>query len=482
MTVKIDKEVLAATVIALDDLASDLPGLFARASGLGARVDMAGLNGADQWALDTTRDLQARIGVLEQMAQADPTFAGVHMTPQQALEVAGQSMRVEDAALALEVSGTPADAWEGDPANLSEWFEDLEAKALQKLTGMSDAEQAERLVAAYNDVQNLVTASAAVTATVSQIVLKGGAGLSRWLAQRGIVEPALNSLVASGRVDLANWLSGALNVVDSNYINGKIQFTRPGSFVPNTTQKVLLRAASTIEDFDAWVLRTSSAVKPYTLPGGTPEPTLVAAMLKSRPGVSATTWISSMLENEKVGQLVQRAATWGNNIFGRPWTNTVTGVTYGRGAGNLFTIANQSGLRTMASSAGALRILGVAGSAFATADGVVGLVNNFDENNKLWEEGGTQGKAHVIGEYAETAFNASMTAALIAPNPVTLGLVAVTGLVWAGAEVVEHWDDITGAVSDAADWVGDTADKAADWAGDRLDDVKDSDLNPMNWF
>ena len=75
-----------------------------------------------------------------------------------------------------------------------------------------------------------------------------------------------------------------------------------------------------------------------------------------------------------------------------------------------------------------------------------------------------------------------MTAALIAPNPVTLGLVAVTGVVWAGAEVVEHWDDITAAVDTAVDWAGDRAEEAGEWVGDRLDDVKESNLNPMNWF
>lgn len=481
MTVKVDKDVLAATVIALDDLSYALPDLMSRADRLGAGTELAGLRGADQWAVDTARDLQARIGVLEQMAQANPSFAGVRMSGDQALEIAGQSMRIEDAALALEVADTPADAWTEDPANLSEWFEQLQARALQKLTGMSDAEQAEKLVDAYNDVQNLVVASVGTTAAVSQVILKGGPALVRWMAQRGIVDPGLNALVASGRPGLANWLSGALNAADANYINGKTQFTRPGAFVPNLTQKLLLRTASTVEDFDAWVQRTSQAVKPYQVAGQT-KPTLLAKLLTSRPGVASTTWVSSILKTTSTGQLATRLAGWGNNVFGRPWTNTVTGVTYGRGAGNLLTMANPSGLRTMASSAGALRVLGVAGSGLATVDGVVGLVNNWDEHGEMWENGGTEGKAHVIGEYAETAFNASMTAALIAPNPVTLGLVAVTGLVWAGAEVVEHWDDITAAVDDAADWVGDRADDAADWAGDRLDDIKESDLNPMNWF
>ncbi|MET7936466.1 hypothetical protein [Streptomyces sp. NPDC005322] len=35
-----------------------------------------------------------------------------------------------------------------------------------------------------------------------------------------------------------------------------------------------------------------------------------------------------------------------------------------------------------------------------------------------------------------------MTAAMVAPNPVTIGLAVGTGLVYGGAKVVEHWKDI----------------------------------------
>ncbi|RHA43948.1 hypothetical protein [Cellulomonas rhizosphaerae] len=485
MTVRVDKEVLAATVVALDDLAGTLPTLFSRASSLDARIDMAGLNGAEEWASETSKDLRGRIGVLEQMAQAHPSFGGVRMTGPQALEIAGQSMHVEDAAIALRATGTQAGAWENDdPANLSEWFEQLQAEAVKRLAGMSDTEQAQALVDGYNDIQNLITASNATVVTTTQILLKGGPALARWLGEHR-VNAALTSLANSGKPGLANWLSGALNVADNNYLRAKTTFTYPGAFVPNVTQKMLLRAAPVIEGFDDWVARLSAKTKPFTVMvngEARPQPTLLAKLLQSQQGVKATTWVSDILRTTSSGQLAQKLAGWGNVAFGKPWTNPATGATFGRGAGNLWTMANQSGLRTMASTAGVLRVAGVAGSAFATVDSAVGLWNNREENAELWAEGGTQGKAHVVGEYAETAFNASMTAALIAPNPTTLGLVAVTGLVWAGAEVVEHWDDITKAADEAVDWVGDRADDAADWAGDRIDDIKESKINPANWF
>ncbi len=58
--------------------------------------------------------------------------------------------------------------------------------------------------------------------------------------------------------------------------------------------------------------------------------------------------------------------------------------------------------------------------------------------------------AGYVADVASTAFSASTTAFLIAPNPVTAGAAIVTGVVWAGAEVVDHWDEIV----DVADTVG----------------------------
>lgn len=498
MTVKVDKEVLAATVVALDDVAADVPDLFTRAAGLDAADELSGLRGADQWASDTSRDLQARIGVLEQMEQADPEFGGVSMTRAQALQIAGQSMTVEDALVTLRVNDTARNAWEStDPANLQEWFEQMQQEALRKLTGMGD-ETAEKLVNAYNDVQNLVTGGAGAVASMAQLIKVGGAALTSWLARKQIIEPVTLRVLARSP-NAANWLAGALNVVDDLYLRGKIQFRYPGAFVPNLMQRALLTVAPRVEAFDAWVARMSTATKPYTVAGEV-KPTLLARFLTSRPGQSATGWVSRILQTSSTGQLAERLARWGGNVFGRPWTNPVTGQVFIRGGGSLITMAQQSGLSSMVGHAGWLRVGGAGLSALATVDGAVGLWNNRKEHARLWEEGGLEGRAHVVGEYAETAFNASMTAALVAPNPVTLIAVGVTGTVWAGAEIVEHWDDITAAMDTAVDatvdWGKDRLDDiegaagaVKGWTGDRLEDLgsvvdsaKESKINPMNWF
>lgn len=481
--VTVDKDVLGAVVVALDALAEEVPTLFGRARGLDSGVELSGFSGADQWATDIAADLRARIGVLVQLESATPTFAGLALGAGQARAIAGQSMTVEDAAIAIRAGSPSPEGWQDtDPANFAEWMEQLEARALEKLAGLDDSETARFLVDAYHDVHDATLASGAVVAAMTQLVVKGGPALANWMLRSRVVAPGLEALAASSP-RLANLVVGGLSLADDYYLRGKMQMTYPYSFVPNATQKVLLTLATKVETFDEWVLRLSTATKPYaTVAGGAPEPTLLARLLTTQRGADATRWVSRVLEQADAGQLLNRAAQIGNNVFGRPWTDPVTGNVFGRGSGNLLTMAQRSGTGTMLRTAGGLRVLGVAGSALATVDSGVGLVRNWDENAALWEEGTTESRAHVVGEYAEFAFNASLTAAIIAPNPVTWGAVAVTGAVWAGAEVVEHWDDIEDAAGEAAQWVGDRAEDATEWVGDQLDAVKESDLNPMNWF
>ena len=100
----------------------------------------------------------------------------------------------------------------------------------------------------------------------------------------------------------------------------------------------------------------------------------------------------------------------------------------------------------------AFRWLGIAGGATST---VVGAYDLWQQGNPIdaFEREG----AGYVADVAGTAFSASTTAFLVAPNPVTGGLVIVTGAVWVGAEVVDHWDDITGWTSDRLGDLGDAA-------------------------
>lgn len=156
--------------------------------------------------------------------------------------------------------------------------------------------------------------------------------------------------------------------------------------------------------------------------------------------------------------------------------------------------------RWMQSPAGAtaFRTLGIAGGVVGTATGTWELIQHGDPRDAYREHG-----AGYVADVAGTAFSASTTAFLIAPNPVTAGAVVVTGVVWVGAEVWDHreeiadwtseqWDRTTGAVSDAwdtgtdalsdaGDFIGDTASTAWDAGTDAVGAVG-SALDPRSWF
>lgn len=99
---------------------------------------------------------------------------------------------------------------------------------------------------------------------------------------------------------------------------------------------------------------------------------------------------------------------------------------------------------------GMMRGLGVLGGAASTAAGAYNLYQQGNPIDAFEREG-----AGYVADVAETAFSASTTAFLIAPNPVTGALAVGTGLVWAGAEVVDHWDEISDGASKAWDTVTD---------------------------
>ncbi|MFD9885090.1 PE-PGRS family protein [Streptomyces alboflavus] len=127
------------------------------------------------------------------------------------------------------------------------------------------------------------------------------------------------------------------------------------------------------------------------------------------------------------------------------------------------------GLSTASKAGGFLRVAGVGASAISTG---VSAANVWAQGNPV--DAFKKKGAGYVADVAEVGFNASLTAAMVAPNPFTIGATVVTGVVYGGAKVVEHWDDIKEGAGKAKDWVGD---KAKDFGKS----VAKSKLNPMNW-
>ena len=140
---------------------------------------------------------------------------------------------------------------------------------------------------------------------------------------------------------------------------------------------------------------------------------------------------------------------------------------------NLLTVAKRSGLGNAAKAAGWMRGAGILGSGAATVWGIANLATM--DRGKAWKED----KAKYVSDIAGTAFNGSLTLAMTAPTPVTIGLAVGTGVAYAGTLVWDNWDDISKGAEKAKDWVGDKADKAGKALSDGASKLG-SALNPFD--
>ena len=489
-TVFVDKHVLAATADALTHLAADLPGLLSAADGLGVGGEVGQLRAAPTWASETAVDLRARVGLVERLEHGQTKFAAFSVSSDELRQMAGGSMPVDEQLYALEAAEKAKRLgdhdglldWDGSQ-NFSDWIEKVEARALAHLPLLDDkGELIQKGIHAFDEYQSLLQAGGMSSLAVANVGKTQGYSLlfkvtSRW------GDLGVDALRARGMLHEAYWLRKGIDAVDSFYLSGRRTLFAPGTTLPwlkARAVKYILRSQS----FDEALAAARSAQLPAELGGGS----TAWARFLNQPFVRDN--MDRLVALAKAPQ-VGRLASITSGIFGKPWTTTVVRagqtetLVVARNATNLLKVAGADGVLESLRVAGGLRALGVLGSAAATADSVMGLVNGWDQIDDNWNDG-AHGKAKVIGDFAEVGFNASLTAAMIAPNPVTWGAVAVTGVVYGGARLVEHWDDVTHAAGEAVDWAGDKMGDAADAVGDTVSDgfdaVKDSKLNPGNWF
>ncbi|MFF7732414.1 mucin-2 [Streptomyces sp. NPDC007984] len=169
---------------------------------------------------------------------------------------------------------------------------------------------------------------------------------------------------------------------------------------------------------------------------------------------------------------------------GKLWAWEANLLKTGKNAGTAARVAGASRMGAFASGAGTAlrtagwwRAAGVGGSAVAT---VVGAVDVIQEGNPV--DAFKRDKAGYVAKVSGVAFNASLTAAMVAPNPVTIGAAVVTGAVYGVASIVDNWETVRkfpGKVADAGRWAGK---KIGEGAGKLVDGAKKlgSALNPFD--
>ncbi|WP_263166704.1 PE-PGRS family protein [Streptomyces sp. SCSIO ZS0520] len=451
---------------------------FTRASRLGVSEKLSTLKPMRSWVRETAPDLRKR-AIFARLESGDPVagllWAG--FSEKDLAKFKKEGLRPDQMLLANSVAAS------NDPnastfkrkkdETLSEWMQRLEAHAVAKIPGLEPHEET------IATVIGLVGDWGAVSAA-SAVVTVQGATLTKILVGNSLQKGA----VRAWKIRVGSVLRGSKSGLIRNAGNGLVKWapkirslSAPGSWLPGQLGNLLARS-STYQNITRVPL--TAGVRGDLIGNGYN----AARRMGFMRNLGANKAIDFIVGSDKIaarygglthaGQVPGRAANAsllkvGGNIFSR-----ARGLNFSRAAsvGKAFAGAGKA--------AGLLRGAGVVGGVVSTG---VSAANVIDQTiraggpvNAFKKRG-----AGYVADVAEVGFNASLTAAMVAPNPVTIGLAVGTGLIYGGAKVVEHWDDIKAGAGKAVDW---TKDKAKDIGKGIADGAKSvaKKANPANWF
>lgn len=479
-----DLEDLATLIDGRDGLGGRLGEAFTRASQLGVSSELTVLRPLTTWVSDTAPDLRKRaaIGRLE---DGDPTagLLAAGFTPE---ELENYNGEIAPGTLVLANSVAQSDdpkADEFDRQNgesLTDYITRLEAHALSKLPGLEAHEQTlAKVISIGGDVLTLTTVAGVVTFQGSSLVktLGGNAFKQGWgkdLKEKGALRlrrSGIRKLVRAGR-KIDAWSPPIRSL------------SAPGSWLPGR--------------LGAWTATQSSTYQQVTrvpMTGGLLGDrwgNMYDAFRRNRfmdatwRGMSANRGIDLLVGSDYLaksyggrthsGQLVARAGQ--ANLLrvyrkARDAERFAQALNWSPATGG----TRQFGLKTALKTSGGLRTFGIAGQAALTAYSAANVAtqNPFKKFDSRKEGAG------YVADVAELSFNTTLTAAMVAPTPITIGAAVGTGLVYGGAKVVEHWDGIKGGASKAANW---TEGKAKDLGSGAVGKAKGfgKKLNPKKWL
>ncbi|MFJ9540568.1 PE-PGRS family protein [Streptomyces sp. NPDC101225] len=431
-----DLDQLSRLIDGRGGLVDKLDEAFARASALGVSHKLCRIRPIRTWATETAPDLRRRAAV----AREDQLFE------------------------------------RGDRETYSDWLARIEAHYLAKAPGLKGIreEDIEEFLNDVSDVTGVIKVGGTTVLTgtsMTNVMLKNswyngllrtavdstwwerGGGARTWVARglRRIPVGGLRSLSAPG-----SWLPGQLGNVfarSTHYQNAsRIPFTASrraallGQVWDGFRTLPLMRSATVTQGIDFLVGSDAMAIR-Y---GGATH----SGALVSRAGQA------SLLKVYRSASYLQKL----NNA--RPAV-----IAVGKTASPFL-----KGIGAAARTGGFIRYAGIGTSLLATG---VSVANVWAQGNP--REAFKKKGAGYVADVAEVGFNASLTAAMVAPNPVTIGLAVGTGLVYGGAKVVEHWDDIKAGAGKAAHWVDDKASTAGKILTEGAKGVAKA-ANPINWF
>ncbi|MET7764467.1 PE-PGRS family protein [Streptomyces sp. NPDC005393] len=466
-----DLEQLAKLIDGKGGVADKLREAFTRASSLDASGKLATLKPLSSWVTDTAPDLRKRAAIAR-LEDGDPEaglkWAG--FTAEDIKKYKGEGLTPDALLLANSVAANDspqADVFQRKSnESLSDWLDRMKAHAIAKIPGLQPHEQTiQTMIGLYGDWTSVNGTSATVTIQ--------GTVLTKVLLGNSLKNGALRTWKTRLGVALRGSRSGLIQKAG----NGLIKWTpklrslgAPGSWFPSKLSQWA----------QGRVPGTSGVVGDWTGTGFNAARRLPFMNSPVWRGLTANKVINFVVGSDTLaarygglthsGQAVARA---GNaNLF------KVAGNIYtrGRAVGWSRGAALTKGLAGAGKVSGALRGLGVAGGVASTAFSAANVISQGNPVDAFKRNG-----AGYVADVAEVGFNASMTAAMVAPNPFTIGAAVVFGGVYVGAKVVEHWDDVKAGTKKAVEWTGDAAKKVGSGIASGAKAVAKA-ANPMNWF
>jgi hypothetical protein len=431
-----DLDQLAKLLDGKGGLAEKLTEAFTRASNLGVSGQLAAIKPMQTWAADNPPDIRKRAALVRE---------------EQLFE-------------------------RGDRETYSEWLARIEAHYLAKVPGFEKLSE-KQIEEFLNDVSDVTTA-----VKIGGITLTSGIAMGTVMFQNSWHSGWLRAAVNSGWWErggaLRTWAGTGLRGITPGVLRS---VAAPGSWLPG--------------QLGNWFARSSTYQSISRIPfTATTRATLLGHAwdaFRALPGVRSpfvTKGINFLVGSDALA-VRYGGASHSGALIARAGQASLLRV--GRAASYFQKLNNArpaviaagktaspflKGLGAAAKTGGFFRVAGVGASALATGVSIANVAAQGNPAAAFRKKG-----AGYVADLAEVGFNASLTAAMVAPNPVTIGLAVGTGLVYGGAKVVEHWDEIKDGGGKAIDWAGDKLSKAGEGLADGAKSVAKA-ANPMNWF
>ncbi|MEW9526947.1 hypothetical protein [Microbispora sp. NPDC049125] len=416
----------------MDDLYTSADAVFKRASSLEVSPFLGSLREMPGWGSDTAKDLKRR-AALGRLETGDP-FSGLAWAGFSPLEIAAGGDTLDP--MTLVYVNTVAD-WANKTSHpelmrksgesLDDYLKRLEAAAISKV--IPDLKPHEATV---KHVLEDIGDYRGVTVT-APVVTTQAVALSRLLLNNQAWVPLMSKLTG-GRWTLATRSSAA-----------------PGTGVASLTRQLFMKS-SLYRDYVAM------------LPEYTEMDQVGRAVDAGRAlaGARVNSFINMTFGNNELARLLggtthsgQAVSVSGQANLLKVWAATADPKKLEAAAAILkVEPAALTRLGTVARTAGFLRTAGVVGGVASTAYSAANVISQGNPVDAFKRNG-----AGYVADVAEVGFNASLTAAMVCPNPITIGATVVFGAVYVGAKVVEHWDDIKDGAKKVTKVVGDGAKK-----------------------